>query len=60
LSIFQELDNPIATESALWDESNWDESKWGTDDLVKKILEELNKKKRKKIIVKMRSSQIRQ
>ena len=48
MSVFQEVDNPIPTESALWDKSNWDESKWATDDLVEKILEELDKKDKRK------------
>ncbi len=48
LSVFQEVDNSIPTESALWDKSNWCESKWGTDDLVEKILEELDKKDKMK------------
>ena len=47
-SIFQEVDNPIPTESALWGKSNWGECKWAEDDLVEEILRELNKKKRKK------------
>jgi hypothetical protein len=48
LSIFQELDNSIPTESALWGKSNWGESKWAKDNLVERILEELNKKDKRK------------
>jgi predicted nucleic acid-binding protein len=48
LSVFQEVDNPIPTESALWGKSNWGESKWATDDLVENILEELDKKDKRK------------
>ena len=48
LSVFQEVENQIPTESALWGLSNWGESKWAADDLVEKILEELNKKDKRK------------
>ena len=48
LSVFQEIENPIPTESALWGRSNWGESKWAADDLVEKILNELNKKDKRK------------
>ncbi len=48
LSVFKQVENPIPTESALWDESNWDESKWTKDNLVEKILEELDKKDKRK------------
>lgn len=48
LSIFQKVENPIPTESALWGRSNWDESKWAADDLVEKILKALNIKDRRR------------
>jgi len=47
-SVFRELENSVPTESALWDKSNWGESKWSADNLVEKILEELNKKDKRK------------
>ena len=48
LSIFQEVAESVPTESALWGMSNWGESKWAADDLVGKILKELNKKDKRK------------
>ena len=48
LSIFEEIVVSIPTESALWGRSNWDESKWAADDLVEKILKELNIKDRRR------------
>jgi len=48
LSVFKQVENPIPTESALWGKSKWGESKWAADDLVEKILEELNKKDKRK------------
>ena len=47
LSIFQKVENPIPTESALWGRSRWGESKWASDNQVGKILEVLNKKDKK-------------
>ena len=43
LSVFEQIENPLPTESALWGESNWGESKWGSDNLVEEILKELDK-----------------
>jgi len=48
LSIFQEITKSVSTESALWGKSNWDECKWAADDLVEKILEELDKEDKRK------------
>ena len=48
LSIFQEVVNSIPTESALWGRSKWGECKWAEDDLVEKILMELDKKDKRK------------
>ena len=48
LSIFQKVADSIPTETAFWGISKWGEAKWAEDDLAQKILEELNRKKRKK------------
>ena len=47
LSIFHEIVDSIPTESALWGQSKWGACKWPINNLVQKILVELNNKKRK-------------